>query len=278
MSITYSFKDNVSYGTDDINGIVACLVGAGIAPFVSKTSYSTSAFNALTAAVVGSGTSLGGCKCTRSGSAVKVAQGIIYFENGVTMQVDANGYTVTPAADTAGYIYAYFNTSLQTADILFGTALPTTGHCVKLAQISADGTLTDCRTFARSKAATFGKNTTATRKFTLQTPVLTGGKYVYAKISDVDLSKFSYAIVLKWHDNKDGTYDTAGGVFDLSKNEFVFSCDGERYDASVDVGGNHLEGYSLSDATYMTKINNELCLSYEEHYETNRCGYTVIFA
>ena len=278
MSITYSFRDNVSYGTEDINGIVACLVGAGIAPFVSKTSYSTSDFNALTAAVVGSGTSLGGCKCTRSGSAVKVAQGIIYFENGVTMQVDASGYTVTPAADTAGYIYAYFNTSLQTADILFGTSLPTTGHCVKLAQLSADGTLTDCRTFARSKAATFGKNTTATRKFTAQTPVLTGGKYVYAKISDVDLSKFSYAIVLKWHDNKDGTYDTAGGVFDLSKNEFVFSFDGSSNDAAVGAGGNHLEGYSLNDPNYMAKINNELCLYYKEHYETNRYDYTVIFA
>ena len=278
MSITYSFRDNVSYGTEDINGIVACLVGAGIAPFVSKTSYSTSDFNALTAAVVGSGTSLGGCKCTKSGSAVKVAQGIIYFENGVTMQVDASGYTVTPAADTAGYIYAYFNTSLQTADILFGTSLPATGHCVKLAQLSADGTLTDCRTFARSKAATFGKNTTATRKFTAQTPVLTGGKYVYAKISDVDLSKFSYAIVLKWHDNKDGTYDTAGGVFDLSKNEFVFSFDGSSNDAAVGAGGNHLEGYSLNDPNYMAKINNELCLYYTGQRQTDRCDYTVIFA
>ena len=278
MSITYSFRDNVSYGTDDINGIVACLVGAGIAPFVSKSSYSTSDFNALTAAVVGSGTSLGGCKCTKSGSTVRVAQGIIYFENGVTMQVDANGYTVTPAADTAGYIYAYFNTSLQTADILFGTSLPATGHCVKLAQLSADGTLTDCRTFARSKAATFGKNATATRTFTAQTPVLTGGKYVYAKISDVDLSKFSYAIVLKWHNNKDGSYDTAGGVFDLSNNEFVFSFDGDSNDAAVETGGNHLEGYLFNDPNYMAKINNELCLYYTGQRQTDRCDYTVIFA
>ncbi len=51
MSITYSFTDNVSYGTEDVNAIARDLTGAGIAPFPTQDTYSTSDLNTLTAAL-----------------------------------------------------------------------------------------------------------------------------------------------------------------------------------------------------------------------------------
>ena len=56
MGLHYSFVDDESYGTEDINNITGELTGAGIAPFPTKDSYSTSDLNGLTSALVGSGT------------------------------------------------------------------------------------------------------------------------------------------------------------------------------------------------------------------------------
>ena len=273
MSISYSFIDNVSYGTDDVNGITACLTGAGIAPFTSKSAYSTSDFNALTAAVVGSGTSLGGCKCTKSGNTVTVAQGIIYFENGVVLCVDSGKYTVAVTANTAGYVYAYFNNSLQTADIVFGETLPDSGYYVKLAQISTGGALTDCREFARSKAATFGANAAVTKTFTYQTPTLSAGKYIYGKISDIDLSKFNYAIIQYVNSDNYGT----NAVFDLTANKFLFSVHGNYYDSTVGYDTNKLCTGSNNVIYYITKTNNELRMLTSSSSYVDATEYTVTF-
>ena len=94
MSITYSFTDNVSYGTEDINAIAKDLTGAGVAPFPTQDTYSTSDLNALTEALVSSGVSLGGCLCEKTDNVVTVSQGIIFFENGVRMNVDSEGYVL----------------------------------------------------------------------------------------------------------------------------------------------------------------------------------------
>ncbi|MBE7024242.1 MAG: hypothetical protein E7412_07250, partial [Ruminococcaceae bacterium] len=96
MAILYSFLDNVSYGTDDINNITRRLVGAGVAPFPAKDSYSTSDLNLLTEAVAASGVMLDGCKCSLlcngDTNEISVAQGIVYFDNGATLEVDSEGF------------------------------------------------------------------------------------------------------------------------------------------------------------------------------------------
>lgn len=209
MAITYSFADNVSYGTEDVNNITARLVGAGIAPFAAKNSYSPSDLNALTAAVTSSGVSPNCCRCTKSGTAVSVAQGIIYFENGVTMEVDSEGFTVTVPQNTAGYVYAYYNDSLQTADIVFTAELPQTGYYVLLAEISAAGALTDRRTPARSKVATFGTNAAYEFTPTADETVL-----------DLDTTKFTYLILT-------GNYAASGyfnyGVYNIKDRAWLYN-------------------------------------------------------
>ena len=162
--IKHSFIDNALYGTEDVNNITKNLVGAGIAPFPTKDTYTAEDLNGLTSALVGSGTSLGGCKCTVSGTTVTVAPGIIYFANGVVMTVDSEnggaGHLITVPVSTAGYVYAVYSTAVQTADIVFGETLPTSETVVALCQLTADGDIYDKRVFARSKVATLGTNAT----------------------------------------------------------------------------------------------------------------------
>lgn len=196
MAITYSFIDNETYGTDDINAITASLTGAGVAPFTSKSSYTAADLNGLTSAITGGGANLGGCLCTKSGTTVTVSEGIIFFENGARLTVDSDGYTVTVPESTAGVIYACFNNSTQTADILFAQTLPTSGYIVKLAAVSATGVLTDCRTYARSKVATFGANVTEMADiefYTANTATLVEDKTYLAGTVKNNLSQFNYA-------------------------------------------------------------------------------------
>ena len=206
MAITYSFVDGVSYGVQDINGIAGSLVGAGIAPFLTKNSYKVSDLNALTGAIVEKGVQLEGCKCTISdvgtqNISVFVNQGIVFFTSGARLEVDDQGYTVLVAPNTAGYIYAYYNSALQTADILFREVLPGDGEFVELAQITVEGELKDKRNFARSKIGTIGTNVTMTTKFTvLDEPVLYQEEgsfvtYILARVENVNLSKYNFAHV-----------------------------------------------------------------------------------
>lgn len=220
MAITYSFIDNETYGTDDINAITASLTGAGVAPFTSKSSYTAADLNGLTSAITASGANLGGCLCTKSGTTVTVSEGIIFFENGVRLTVDSDGYTVTVPESTAGVICACFNNSTQTADILFAQTLPTSGYIVKLAEIAVSGAITDCRTYARSKVATFGSNIAVEQEMVRCTPTaVTVGEtngYIMLKTQNVDISKFNYAIF-----SIPSGQTAAFGVLNLKTNTFV---------------------------------------------------------
>ena len=232
MGITYSFADNTVYGTEDINDITRNLVGAGVAPFVSKDSYNVSDLNVLTSALVGSGVQLEGCKCTvwnkgAQNMAVNIAQGIVFFEGGVRLTVDEDGCTVAVEPNKAGVVYAYYNQALQTADILFADSLPDTGESVCLAEISAQGELTDKRQFARSKIATLGRNVTYNGQLQKVDKYLYGENASTTKVRYVlkeakaELSKFRYVLVSG--QQKPEGRPAHGGVFDIEAKQFLFS-------------------------------------------------------
>ncbi|MBQ7960921.1 MAG: hypothetical protein IJ285_06860 [Clostridia bacterium] len=278
MAILYSFLDNVSYGTDDINNITRRLVGAGVAPFPAKDSYSTSDLNLLTEAVAASGVMLDGCKCSLlcngDTNEISVAQGIVYFDNGATLEVDSEGFQVTVQADTEGVVYAYFDTGLQYADILFSQEMPTNGLSVLLARVNSDNTLTDARSFARSKVATFGTNIVCTAPLTEQTPVAyETSRYIIAT-AEADISQYNYALITATQ----GDLNKVGGIFDLKKARFVFSVR-DNYNPSWN--STFLYSGSPSGLQFgFDVINGKLCYvlhcangtiikDYDGHYETN---------
>lgn len=219
MGLHYSFVDDESYGTEDINNITGELTGAGIAPFPTKDSYSTSDLNGLTSALVGSGTSLDGCKCTYSAEngTVTVAQGIIFFGNGTRLRVDEDGYSVGVTNGAAGYVYAVCNTAVQTAEIKFAAALPASGDYVALCQLTADGNIYDKRVFARSKVATFGTNATYEFAFTDETVTESGSGC--SIVLPVNAGKFNYIVTTNSHVDK--TYNYTFGVYDLKNEKWI---------------------------------------------------------
>lgn len=159
MAYTSSFIDGTLYGPEDVNEIVGDLVGAGVAPFISKDSYTPSDLNSLTAAAVSSGVQLGGCKVSRVSSAVvEVAPGIIYFGNGLRLKVTA-AHSVTVPENTAVTIYAYYISSTGKGEISYSSAdITKSDDKIPLALIASDGTITDIREFAEAKVATLGTN------------------------------------------------------------------------------------------------------------------------
>lgn len=209
MAINYSFVDGNVYGAEDINDIARSLVGAGVAPFASKDSYNVSDFNNISSALVGAGIQLDGCKCSAKNigtmdMTLTVSQGIVFFESGVRLMVDEEGYILPIIPNTAGYIYAHYSPSLQKADILFAVDLPTDGECVLLANVLENGTVVDRRTFARSKVATMGNNAEyfidESRITVYETyakaPAYSETEKIIAEIdlSGIDITKFNYLI------------------------------------------------------------------------------------
>ncbi|MBR2452585.1 MAG: hypothetical protein IKB32_00845 [Clostridia bacterium] len=266
MGISYSFIDNSIYGPDDINDITKSLTGAGIAPFISKDSYNVSDLNEMTSALVGSGVQLGGCLCSieNAGTAdmiATVAQGIVFFESGVRLTVDENGYVLPITPNTAGHIYAHYSPSLQKADIIFGMELPADGESVPLAEVLADGRLLDKRIFAQSKVATFGKNISLSVPFVSIDPVLIrtvgdGKYYKVASVQGVDLSKFNYAVVtVDAEPTPESLRITT--FYDIVRNQGIFSIiDNDSAFAGGSLGT--VVNYSM---TRLVEVcDNELCI------------------
>lgn len=254
MGLHYSFVDDESYGTEDINNITGELTGAGIAPFPTKDSYSTSDLNGLTSALVGSGTSLDGCKCTYSAESgtVTVAQGIIFFGNGTRLRVDADGYSLSVTDGTAGYVYAVCNTAVQMAEIKFAAALPISGDYVALCELTADGNIYDKRVFARSKVATFGTNATMQADIEwCDMREVSDGVAIIATVTS-DISKFNYAVVQY---QKPGSSVKKRGLFNLKTGLFEFS------PADGDGGTNYFYGESYTMGYYVEMIDGILCVT-----------------
>lgn len=210
MAISYSFVDNKLYGTDDINNITKNLVGGGVAPFPTKDSYSLSDLNSLTSALVESGVCCDGLRCSISGGSVTVSEGILYFENGVCLTVDEEGYEIEITSETKGYVCAHFDDASQEADIKFCTDIPQSGFYVLLAEISADGIVSDKRNFARSKVGTLGTNCSVLFIPTEE------NNYRYKG----DLSRFNYALLLG--KEKNAETNLFYGVYNLKEQKFEY--------------------------------------------------------
>lgn len=215
MSYKCSFVDEVLYGPEDVNEVVGDLVGAGVAPFISKDSYNPSDLNSLTADMVISGVQLGGCIVSRvSDAVVSVAPGIIYFGNGLRLKV-TEAHSVTVPENEEVTIYARYIPSLGTGELAHTTLTITKDdYNIPLALISADGTIKDAREFAESKITTLGTNSVyiiPDDRITIyedkdKAPYYNDEKIVAEiDLSDVNLNKFNY-LYFMYCDTDDGNY------------------------------------------------------------------------
>lgn len=189
MNVT--FMPGVTYGVDDLNGAIGRLTGCGIAPFLSKDSYDYEDLNAMTSAVTASGVSLGGLSVSLSQGTAVINKGICYFENGVTAYIESEE-SIPIDQTKAQYIYAVYDITLKSADIVAFDAPwgneDTGKYAVALAKTEG-GSVTDMRSFARSKVATFGSNKKSDI-IEVHTDKVNKGDLIYT----ADISGYNFAI------------------------------------------------------------------------------------
>lgn len=156
MPYESTFHDNASYGASDVNAALAQLVTSGIAdPFKDGVPYNASKLNeiihgiAMPGVVPETDTS---CKCILNADVhtVRISAGTAFFADGSRITFDMEGETLPYTEGVKQYVYLLAAPEENRCYPVCSAAEPS-GDYVMLAEISADGKLTDRRTYAKGK-------------------------------------------------------------------------------------------------------------------------------
>lgn len=162
MSYSYRFSDNASYGAEDLNDVVKSLVSSGVADvFENGVSYNASAINGVVSALYLSGvvpTDVSTLAVSKtSEGVVQIAPGTAFFADGSTITVtEAELLSYEPGVKH--YVYLKQDLTAQNRNYPACTADAPTGDFVLLAEIAADETVTDKRTYAKGKLPGYQSN------------------------------------------------------------------------------------------------------------------------
>ena len=178
MSYTFTFMDNATYGASDVNAALAQLVTSGIAdPFTDGVPYNASKLNDIIYAVSTAGVvpdTVSACKVTQDAdeTTVHIAAGTAFFSDGSRITFDVEGETLPYTEGVKQYVYLLAAPEENRNYPVCSAAEPS-GDYVMLAEIGADGTLTDKRTYAKGKLPGYQSNVGTTMKIddTLVLPI-----------------------------------------------------------------------------------------------------------
>ncbi len=157
MAYTYSFFDNQIASAEQLNKWVSLFVTDGIADeFSDGVPYSLSKLNSLVRNNCSAGVvpkTNNSLKVSLSGNTVQIAPGIAFFADGSVLEVTATEL-LTAEPNKKQFVYLK-------SDVTENRAYPavseyhTGDNTVLLAEISADGTVTDRRVYAKGKVPSF---------------------------------------------------------------------------------------------------------------------------
>lgn len=162
MSYKYSFADNGEYGASDVNGLVSRLVSSGVADvFSDGVAYNASALNGIVQAVYTAGVVPESVDTLRvvkqSEGVVTIAPGLAFFADGSTIEV-TGAETLSYEAGVKNYVYLKQDLAAQNRNYPVCSTVAPAGDFVLLAEISADGAVTDKRVYARGKVPGYQSN------------------------------------------------------------------------------------------------------------------------
>ena len=156
MPYKSTFHDNASYGASDVNAALAQLVTSGIAdPFTDGVPYNASKLNEIIHGIAMPGVvpeTDTACKCILNTDAhtVRISAGTAFFADGSRITFDMEGETLPYTPGREQYVYLLAAPEENRNCPVCSAAEPS-GDYVMLAEISADGTLADRRTYAKGK-------------------------------------------------------------------------------------------------------------------------------
>ncbi|MBR4874657.1 MAG: hypothetical protein IKU87_02415 [Clostridia bacterium] len=163
MAYNFSFKDNETYGAEDINNITKRLVTSGISDvFKNGTPYNLLALNDLGAVLYTSGAvpeTVNSLKVTRlTDDKLLINPGMAFFADGAVFEVLAGGEEIACLKGTKQYVY--LKNDLINSNVCYPACTESmpTGDCVLLAEISENDEITDKRTYAKGKLPGYASN------------------------------------------------------------------------------------------------------------------------
>ncbi len=161
MGYKYSFFDNQLIGADELNKALTYMVaGNGVSPVFNAVdgTYPVSQINDINLNLVAGGVvpaSDSTCCVTKiADGEVFISPGVAFFDNGTTIEIDSSGEVLNYTAGVVNYIYLISSMSEMKAYPACTMEEMTDGadnYYILLAEISAEGAVTDRRIYAKGK-------------------------------------------------------------------------------------------------------------------------------
>ena len=197
MAYQYSFADNSEYGAEDLNSLVSSLVSSGVADgFEDGTAYNASKLNDVIQTVYSAGvvpSSVSTLQVTKtSDGVISIAPGLAFFADGSTIKI-TSAETLSYEAGSKNYVYLKQDLTAQNRNYPACTTTAPTGDFVILAEISAQGEVTDKRQYAQGKVPGYQSN--ANVCMTAIETISFSGSNDGAKTFSVDLGTNNYSRV-----------------------------------------------------------------------------------
>ena len=159
MGLKKYFMDNETYGADDVNAAFSHLVTSGVSLFNGTKSLISELDEAISD-TVNSGVDTyneDSCKVVYENGAYSVKPGVCFMPNGMQIEVDSDGYTLSVPEGGSYYVYAEYSAAENELRIAVSQTQGGEGS-VPLAKINADGTVEDRRVFASAKVGLTSAN------------------------------------------------------------------------------------------------------------------------
>lgn len=231
MAYQYSFADNSEYGAEDLNSLVSSLVSSGVADgFEDGTAYNASKLNDVISTVYSAGvvpSSVSTLRVTKtSDGVISIAPGLAFFADGSTIKI-TSAETLSYEAGSKNYVYLKQDLTAQNRNYPACTTTAPTGDFVLLAEISAQGEITDKRTYAKGKVPGYQSN--ANVCMVSAQSICDNGKDLDATSGTVefslDLGTNNYSRVFCIQTGKNSGFDSDGaygslGVYSLTDGSY----------------------------------------------------------
>lgn len=154
MAVSILFLDNETYGANDVNKAFSRLTTQGVSLF-QDTGAPLTNLNTAVSNLVESGVELyniDACKVTSNEGIYQIMPGTAWIGDGSSITIDSEPYQLNVTDGVLQYVYFQRNIGMNTIDIVVSSIKPPE-DALLLATISADGTVTDRRTYAKTKVA-----------------------------------------------------------------------------------------------------------------------------
>ncbi len=204
MAYKYSFADNEIYGASDINAITKRLVTSGVEDsFTDGVAYNASRFNDAGKLLYTSGAvpeSYLSLKVEDAGDGkILINPGKAFFDDGAVIEIEEGGETLPYVSGSKNYVYLKNDLINTNRCYPCCTVAEPEGDYVLLAEIDANGAITDKRTYARGKLP--GYQSVAERVLVIDETVSkvaeASEKYLRGSVTfDIGNNNYEYILVM----------------------------------------------------------------------------------